>query len=151
MLRRLLQHWPPGAWQVFSGSDWLTISTPICLITPRECFPNLRGRPQFRLTECCAPLIYVSPDQINFQIPWEVPVGMAVTVQVFHDAVPSNTLLGSFGAAAPSAFSANGSVILACVGKAACTLWGNGFGFKSPAQQDGVPSNSDPLPMAVSP
>jgi arabinan endo-1,5-alpha-L-arabinosidase len=93
-----------------------------------------------------APLTYVSPEQINFQIPWSTPVGSPVKVQVTRDGVASNGAMILLSAAAPSAFAlADRKAVMSCLGGpvragAACTLWGNGFGKKEKSLQDGVPA-----------
>src|SRR6266496_2838393 len=76
------------------------------------------------------PLIYVSPGQINFQVPWQTPVGKQVDVQVVRDGIPSNSQSVTFKSTAPSAFRVNAVALVGCVGTSpkVCTLWGNGFG-----------------------
>ncbi len=101
-----------------------------------------------------APLTYVSSAQINFQIPWEIPVGAGAGVQVLRNGVTSNVAPIALSSTAPSAFSANGVAIVTCTGGSAspgvnCTLWGNGFGPTVVTQQDGVPSPSVTLPSTV--
>ncbi|HWQ53466.1 MAG TPA: CotH kinase family protein [Bryobacteraceae bacterium] len=67
-----------------------------------------------------APLLYVSPGQINAQIPWDTtpgPASFAVTV----DGVPSNTVVASIGDFGPGILAVSregGSVV----------LYGTGFG-----------------------
>jgi len=102
-----------------------------------------------------APLTYVSPAQINFQVPWETPLSAAVTVQVTRNSVASNTQqIAIASVASPSVFLNNYSTGVAWVtGTAAegcattqCAvqaggeyqLWANGLGPKNQAEQDGV-------------
>ena len=113
-----------------------------------------------------APLIYVSPGQINFQVPWETPLSEAVKVQVTLDGAQSNiepiTLAST---AAPSMFLNNYSTGVAWVtgGTAAegctrsqCTvqagnvytLWANGLGPKNITLQDGVGAPVAAVPVA---
>ena len=93
-----------------------------------------------------APLTYVSPGQINFQIPWSTPVGSPVMVQVTRDSVAGNGAMILLSAAAPSAFALpDRRAVLTCAGAtvqagAVCTLWGNGFGEKEDALHDGAPA-----------
>jgi uncharacterized protein (TIGR03437 family) len=93
-----------------------------------------------------APLTFVSPGQINFQIPWSTPVGSPVKVQVTRDGAASNGAMILLSAAAPSVFALpDRSAVLTCVGAtvqagAFCTLWGNGFGEKEEPLQDGSPA-----------
>jgi uncharacterized protein (TIGR03437 family) len=98
------------------------------------------------------PLVFVSPAQINFQVPWEVPTNQALLVQVIRDGVASNAVPIMLATSAPSAFGANAVAVLDCTVSAPviCTLWGNGFGPTSPPQQDGVPSSSPLPPLASS-
>jgi len=92
-----------------------------------------------------APLIYVSPTQINFQIPWKTPTAQPVKLEVLRDGGPANPAMIQLNTAAPSVFSGSSAAIMTCpngavVPGANCTLWGNGFGPKQAAQQDGVPA-----------
>jgi uncharacterized protein (TIGR03437 family) len=92
-----------------------------------------------------APVTYISPAQINFQIPWQTPVGTPVDVRVIRNDVVSGSQTIVLSNTAPSAFAANGAAILTCPENnvkagAACTLWGNGFGATLPAQTTGAPS-----------
>ena len=102
-----------------------------------------------------APLVYVSPTQINFQIPWETAPGPAVTVQVSRGSATSNAeTITIASAASPSMFLNNPASRVAwvtgtvaegcptsqCAVQAGGTyqLWANGLGPKSVALQDGV-------------
>lgn len=101
-----------------------------------------------------APLIYVSPTQINLQIPWETPTD-PTAVQT----VTVNTVSGSsygepltLGPAAPAAFIdySNNTALLNCngspiTGGSICTIYGNGFGPKNAAASDGVPAPATSL------
>ncbi len=93
-----------------------------------------------------APLTYVSPTQINFQIPWAAarapdPVNVTVT----RGGVTSEPEGITVTASAPSIFldSSTGVAIVSGCGVpgvgAVCTLWGNGLGPKNSASLDGVP------------
>jgi len=100
-----------------------------------------------------AALVYVSPTQINFQVPWEVAPGPAVNVHVTRAAVPSQVELVSIaGNAAPSMFLedfTNGVAWMTSTGceRSECTaqsggvyqLWANALGPKGAAERDGVP------------
>ena len=93
-----------------------------------------------------APLIYVSPNQINFEIPWETLTGTLLNVEVQRDNTLSNPVPVMPAPSAPSVFAVNGIAILTCPGVAPiagsqCTIWGNGFGPTKPAQADGKPSD----------
>lgn len=93
------------------------------------------------------PLLYVSPTQINFQIPWETSIGVPLGVQVMTNGITGNPVQIVFQAASPGSFK------WTCPGVvnagAGCTLWGNGFGPINPPQADGVPAGAKPLPKTV--
>ena len=106
-----------------------------------------------------APLIYVSPAQINFQVPWETAPGLAVPVKVTWNGVDSNvepvTIVST---ASPSFFlsefvngvawvtgnAADGCATPSteCSVRAGSTyqLWANGLGPKTSPLQNGVPA-----------
>ncbi|HLH43114.1 MAG TPA: protease pro-enzyme activation domain-containing protein [Bryobacteraceae bacterium] len=56
-----------------------------------------------------APLLYVSPGQVNLQIPYEVPVGSNATVTLNNNGQVASQSI-SIAAAAPGIFFANGAV-----------------------------------------
>ncbi|HEY1217778.1 MAG: family 16 glycosylhydrolase [Bryobacteraceae bacterium] len=106
-----------------------------------------------------APLLYVSPTQINFQVPWETTPGLAVPVTVTWNSVtssPENVTIAS--ASSPSFFMSEyvtgtawvtGAVAdgcatpsTECAVKAGSTyqLWANGLGPMASPLQDGVPA-----------
>ena len=101
-----------------------------------------------------APLIYLSPTQVNFQIPWGTIAGPAVEVKVTRDGADSNVEPITIAAtAAPSMFLSEFNNGVAWVTGAGCAttecavqpgvsyqLWGNGFGPKNGPSQDGVPA-----------
>jgi len=101
-----------------------------------------------------APLTYVSATQINFQVPWETVPGTAVNVKVTRGSVDSNVEVITIAATAyPSMFLSEFTNGVAWVTGTGCEmtecavrpggvyqLWGNGFGPKNSAQQDGVPA-----------
>ena len=122
-------------------------------ITPAAAFPTLVAGVTVSVDGVNAPLIYVSPNQINFQIPWETAPGMAVNVKVTRNGIESNVEpITIAGAAAPSMFLSEFTNGVAWVTGAGCAttecavlpgveyqLWANGFGPKNVPQQDGVP------------
>ena len=116
-------------------------------------FRKSAGTTSVSVNGVLCPLTYASPGQINFQIPWEIPVGTPATVQVTRDGIPSNSEPITLTATAPSAFGVNGVAILGCVGASpkVCTLWGNGFGPKKLAQHDGAPSSLASLAWTANP
>ena len=101
-----------------------------------------------------APLLYVSPGQINFQIPWEAAPGSA-DIQTTRDGAESNIETVTLTAAAPATFLSefvNGTAWVNGSGCAttecgvqpggAYVLWGNGFGAKNGPSRDGVPADA---------
>jgi uncharacterized protein (TIGR03437 family) len=83
-----------------------------------------------------APLTYISPTQINFQVPWEVTSASA-PVQITNGS-QSAPEPAPVAAAAPSAYlDGNGMAIMNCDASRVCVIWGNGFG--GPAGSTGVP------------
>lgn len=106
-----------------------------------------------------APLTYVSPSQINFQIPWETAPGLSVPVRVARNGVASNIERVTIASSAAPAFFmkelVDGVVWVTgnpgdgcptpaseCSVRAGSTyeLWANGLGPKASALQDGVPA-----------
>jgi uncharacterized protein (TIGR03437 family) len=102
-----------------------------------------------------APLIYVSPTQINFQVPWETVPSTAVNVQLMRAGVPSNVeTITIASTASPSMFLNNYTTGVAWVtgtasegcpttqcavqGGGVYQLWANGLGPKNLPEQDGV-------------
>ena len=100
-----------------------------------------------------APLTYLSPTQINFQVPWETKPGVAVPVQVTRNSLPSAIeTITVANSAAPSMFfedftngiawmTGSGCAATQCQAQAngVYTLWANGLGPKNSPEQDGVP------------
>ena len=98
-----------------------------------------------------APLIYVDPNQINFQVPWETSLApSAVNVTVTSAGFTSFAEPVSVSPASPSVFLdystgvalttvyPSGSIVPGVT----CVLYGNGFGPTSVSSQDGVPAIS---------
>ena len=111
-------------------------------------FPQASGGTSVMVNGLPTPVVYVSPTQINFQVPWEAPVGTSLPIQVIRNDVASNAAPVTLAATSPSVFTlGNGVAITSCTGGvvstgSACTLWGNGFGPMATAQQDGAPASS---------
>ena len=101
-----------------------------------------------------APIVYIGPTQINFQIPWETPLGQPVSVQVTRAGTPSNVAQIGLAAASPAVFfysylpnvawvtgtADEGCATSQCAVRAGGVyqLWANGLGPKKVAEQDGV-------------
>jgi uncharacterized protein (TIGR03437 family) len=108
-----------------------------------------------------APLFYAGPTQINFQVPWETPVGTS-DVAVSLNGVTSATATVPVVAASPGLFTSAGNAVVqnsdytvnqasnpAAVGSAIiCYLTGSGPVSDAPA--DGAASPSSPLVKATS-
>lgn len=110
-----------------------------------------------------APLYYVSPGQINFQVPWATPTTGTVTVTVLSNGGSSNTVSVPVGTAAPGLFNQAGAAIVQNApsytlndpsnpAPAGSTIiaYLTGSGPVSPAAKDGVPTRSDVLTNATS-
>jgi glucosylceramidase len=103
-----------------------------------------------------APLVYVSPLQINAQVPWEVAPGSA-TLTVTHAGVTASQTV-SIAAAGPGIFTLNGSQEAAALNQdystnsqknpapagQAITLFGTGLGAVSPGVPTGAAAGADP-------
>jgi uncharacterized protein (TIGR03437 family) len=108
-----------------------------------------------------APLFYVSPGQINFQVPWETAAG-STNVAVSLNGATSNMASVSVAAASPGLFTSGGNAVVqnsdytvnqasnpAAPGSAIiCYLTGSGPVNQAPA--DGAASPSSPLVKATS-
>jgi uncharacterized protein (TIGR03437 family) len=123
-------------------------------------FPENASGVQVFVNGAASPLIYLSPEQINFAVPWDSLPGTPLNVEVMLNGVLSNAVPITLASAAPSVFGVNGAAILTCPNGiveagvnsitpqpgAVCTLWGNGFGPTKPALTDGTPAPASPLP-----
>jgi len=134
----------PGSLASIFGTELADLTTSALFDVSAGGFRKTSGGTTVSVNGVLCPLIYVSPGQINFQVPWQTPVGKQVDVQVVRDGIPSNSQPVTFKATAPSAFGVNGVAIVGCVGTSptVCTLWGNGFGSKAITASDGVPNAS---------
>ena len=111
-----------------------------------------------------APLYYVSPGQINFQVPWATPTTGTVNVAVVVNGGSSNTVAVGVGTAAPGLFYlASGAAIVQNApsytlndpsnpAPAGSTIvaYLTGSGPVSPAVKDGTPTSSTTLSWATS-
>ncbi|HUE00580.1 MAG TPA: family 16 glycosylhydrolase [Bryobacteraceae bacterium] len=159
----------PGALAVLYGTN-LADNTYQNVIDASGNFVKTLAGVTVTIDGVAAPLVYLSPTQINFQIPWETVPGTAVSVQVTRNtvlsAVETITIANS---ASPSMFLedfTNGIAWMTAPGCATtqCTaqtsgvyqLWANGLGPKNSPEQDGVPvvftgGSLDPLQVAGGP
>lgn len=99
-----------------------------------------------------APLVYVSPTQVNWQIPSNAPVGTA-TVQVIQNGIAGNTVAIAVSATAPGVFSYDGLGIVTDQNYQIAgtpsnplllgmyyTLWATGLGSTDCDAQSGYPA-----------
>ncbi|MGC9950096.1 MAG: glycoside hydrolase family 30 beta sandwich domain-containing protein [Bryobacteraceae bacterium] len=102
-----------------------------------------------------APLVYVSPLQINAQVPWQATPGNA-TLTVTHAGVTASQTV-TIAAAGPGVFTLYGSPQAAALNpdysinsqdnpaSSYIQLFGTGFGAVSPAVPTGAAASADPL------
>ena len=141
----------PGSLAVVFGSN---LADAEHLVSPDPDFPSLVAGVSVNVNGVKAPLVYVSPTQINFQIPWETVPGPAIAVTVTRSGVDSSVETITIPAvSSPSMFLSEFNNGVAWVTAPACPttecavqaggiyqLWGNGFGPKNEPSQDGVPA-----------
>jgi uncharacterized protein (TIGR03437 family) len=127
----------PGAILSLFGSQ-LANATDVAASTPLPL--NLAGV-AVTVNGIAAPIWYVSPQQINFQMPYEIPTGSNATLVVNNNGRTSSTTL-QLAAAAPGIF----APIVSGARGATLTLYLTGAGLVSPAIADGAaPSASTPV------
>jgi uncharacterized protein (TIGR03437 family) len=112
-----------------------------------------------------APLYYVSPGQINFQVPWATPTAGTVNVAVAVSGGSSNIAAAPVGTAAPGLFydQVSGAAIVQNTPDYSLNSASNpapagstivayltGSGPVAPAAKDGTPAPSDTLSWATS-
>ncbi len=108
----------PGSLFAIGGSN-LANTTASASTLP---LPTTLGGTQVLINGVAAPLIFVSPSQVNGQIPWETPAGRTVSVQVIVNGVVSNTVSVSSAAFSPALFSlafGQGAILIAGTGSVA--------------------------------
>jgi uncharacterized protein (TIGR03437 family) len=138
-----------STFQADDGFNWPTSTT---------------GLVSVKVNGVAAPLYYVSPGQINFQVPWATPTSGTVNVSVVVNGGSSNTAAVAVGTAAPGLFYLpSGAAIVqnapsyslndpsnpAPVGSTIIAYL-TGTGPVSPAAKDGTPTRSDTLTNATS-
>ncbi len=139
------QHLAPGSLASVFGTGMADNTYPSLFDASQNAFTTSVGGTSVMVNGVAAPLTYVSPEQINFQVPWETPLNNS-GVQVVRNSAPSNTEIATLKSTAPSVFDLPSTqwfvpttplAIVTCTGQV-CTLWGNGFG--APAQVNGAPA-----------
>jgi uncharacterized protein (TIGR03437 family) len=133
--------------------------------------PNLQtnaGGITVTVNGLAAPLYYVSPGQINFQVPWETAVGTA-SVAVTYNGGASNSVSVPVVAAGPGLFNSAGASIVQnytivqnqpnyslntptnpAAGGSTIIAYLTGSGPVSPTVADGAPAPSNPLATSTS-
>ncbi len=125
--------------------------------------PTRAGNVSVSVNGVAAPILYLNPAQINFQVPWATPTTGSVDVIVSVGGGNSNTLAVPVGTAAPGLFvQSNGAAIVqnsdytlndpGNPARAGSTIiaYLTGSGPVSPAVGDGIPTRSDQLVNATS-
>jgi uncharacterized protein (TIGR03437 family) len=121
-------------------------------------WPTLASQVSVKVNGVAAPLYFISPGQINFQVPWSTPTTGTVSVAVYVNNGPSNVVNVPVATAAPGIFllgdnqaavlnsdySVNGSSNPAAAGSIVLAYL-TGSGPVSPAPKDGVPAPTDSL------
>jgi uncharacterized protein (TIGR03437 family) len=142
----------PGAAAVIYGTGFA--AAPISASTP---LPTDLGGIQVTVNGQTAPLYYVSPGQINFQVPWEADLG-AGSITVTVNAGASNTVSVPIVSAAPGLYpvvqnypdySANSPTNPVAAG-GTVIAYATGSGPVSSRQTDGAMAPSSPLVTATS-
>jgi len=127
--------------------------SPVLQIASSVPFPDFMGDVSATINGLAAPLFYVSPGQMNIQIPYEIPPGKATL------AIASLGQFATFsftvGAAAPGIFMAqDGSLVPFASGRLGDTLplFITGQGAVSPSVATGAaPSSGTPLSQLPAP
>lgn len=149
----------PGSLAAVYGNNLADAVHLISAPAQGQSFPTTLAEVTVSVNGVAAPLVYVSPTQINFQVPWETAPGLAIPVKVTWNGVDSNiepvtissTASPSFflsefvnGVAWVTGSSADGCPMPSseCSVKVGSSyqLWANGLGPKSSPLQDGAPA-----------
>jgi len=152
----------PGGVATLYGAN-LADGTPT--IASTNGYPSSAGGVTVSVNGVNAPLVYVSPAQINFQIPWETAPGIYVPITVTRDGTVSAIEYVTIAAVeAPAPFMSefvNGLAWVTGVGceNTECTvqaggtyqLWANALGPKNEPLEDGIPAtyNGSLTPLEV--
>ncbi len=133
----------PGSLVALFGENLADQKYPNPFDTTAGKFPNTVAGVSVSVNGVPAALTYISPTQINFQIPWETAPGPAVNIKVTRNSVDSNVEPVMIEAnTSPSMFIKDyntGAVWVTGCTQGVCTMWGNGFGPKASSSPDGVP------------
>ncbi len=154
----------PGSLATLYGSN-LASGTTSTSVGANGSYPDSVDGVSVTVNGVSAPLTMVSPQQINFQVPWETKPGAAIKVQVTRNKIQSNVEVITIAeVTAPSVFLNDLTNGIAKVNGSGCEttqctvkpggvyqLSGNGFGPTNSAQKDGVPapSTGSSMPLEV--
>jgi uncharacterized protein (TIGR03437 family) len=149
----------PGSLAALYGTNLADAVHLIPAPGPGQGFPTTVAGATVSVNGIHAPLIYVSPTQINFQIPWETTPALALPVKVTWNGADSNVEQVTVAStASPSFFLSEfvngvawvtGNVADGCATPSSeCAvqagssyqLWANGLGPKASPLQTGVPA-----------
>ncbi len=149
----------PGSLTAIYGNNLADAVHAISPPGPGQSFPTNVSGVTVSVNGVIAPLLYVSPTQINFQVPWKTPPGLALPVKVSWNGADSNVEQVTItSTASPSFFLSEfvngvawvtGGVADGCpTPSSECSvqagstyqLWANGLGPMTSALQDGVPA-----------
>ncbi len=139
----------PGALVTLYGSN-LASDTESALFSNGAFQTSTASQTSVAVNGINAPLVFASPGQINFQMPWETPLAPAVVnVTVTNKGVTSAPEPVTVTAASPSAFADYTTAVAfltvftdgGLTAGATCALYGNGFGPANGALLDGTPAN----------
>lgn len=136
---------------------------------------NINGT-EVRISGFSAPLVFVSPTQINAQVPWEVSGGQSLTVQVVVNGRASNTVTISSASVCGGVFTTGGSdkgqgaILIAGTGEVAAPLgrfqegagravrpgelisiYATGLGPVTNPPPSGSPASGNPLSQVIVP
>ena len=151
----------PGGLATLYGSN---LADGIPTIDATNGFPKSAGNVTVSVNGVNAPLIYVSPTQINFQIPWATTAGSYVPIKVTRSGADSAVEYVTIAPAAPSVFlneyvngtawvNGTGCVLTECAVQANgnYVMWANALGPKATPMQDGLGAvyPGTPLPIEV--
>jgi uncharacterized protein (TIGR03437 family) len=155
---------PPYDARAATPGAWWTVFGRSLSFQPTTCNPTVLGQcdtAQVALTyggkTVYAPLFYVSPNQENFQVPWDAPVGSAtvsVAVQTINadgSWTASNAVTLDIAATSPGIFVTTGSGVNTASSGGNLTLWCNGLGPVNQTIVAGQPAPSSPLAKMITP
>ena len=165
----------PGGLATVYGRNLADSEHIVPMPPPGQSFPTQVAGVSVAVNGVAAPLTYVSPTQINFEVPWETPSGtngLLVPLQVSritgsNPAEISNIENVTIASTAPAFFLNSSGVALVtgnpadgcptptseCAVQAGSTyqLWATGLGLKTSVLQDGVPAPDSELQVPGGP